>query len=135
MYIQISIRVIIAEELPNISRSVIHGMSRIVLTDWLNERLTSRYIYIGVDCLEHSRNYLNEIIIAYSRTWDFLLSTENIVNNLDDLQCIVYVTTTLFRFLFYYILTLIYVKMYTVLVKIKINMREKLYIFVIPVPP
>jgi hypothetical protein len=49
----------------------------ITITDWLNEHLTSRYIYIGVDYLEHSRNYLNEIIIAYSRTWDFPLSTDN----------------------------------------------------------
>jgi hypothetical protein len=93
MYVQISIRVTIAEELPNISRSVIHGVSRIVLTDWLNERLTIRCIYIGVDCLEHSRNHLNEMIIAYSRTWDFPLFTDNIVNNLDDSRCVVYVTT------------------------------------------
>jgi hypothetical protein len=60
------------------------------LTDWLIERLTSRYKYIRVDYLEHSRN---EIIIAYSRTWDFPLSTDNIVNNPDDSWRVVYVTT------------------------------------------
>jgi hypothetical protein len=42
------------------------------------------------------RNYLNEIIIAYSRTWDFPLSTDNIVNNLDGSRCVVYVTTVLY---------------------------------------
>jgi hypothetical protein len=98
-----SIRVTIAEELPNISRSVIHGVSRIVLTDWLKERLTSWYIYISVDCLENSRNYLNEIIIAYSRTWDFPLSTDNILNNLDDSRCVVYVTTTWYISVRFYI--------------------------------
>jgi hypothetical protein len=61
-------------------------------TDWLIERLTSRYIEASI-VLEHFWNYPNEIIIEYFRTWDLPLFIDNIVSNLDDSRCVLYVAT------------------------------------------
>jgi len=74
------------------SRNVIFGVSQSVLTDWLTNWASDQPVYIQASIvLELFQNYPNEIIIVYSRTWDFPLFIGNIVNNLDDSCCIVYV--------------------------------------------